>query len=61
VPPALGFIICFYLWTQLSSLALAIGGAWLALGVVYGAWRTDFYRKPLRMFVGDESPAEETR
>jgi putrescine importer len=61
VPPSLGFLICFYLWTQLSPLALVIGGAWLALGIAYGAWRTQFYRKPLRMFVGDDNSPEEKR
>jgi amino acid transporter len=54
VPHALGFVICLYLWYNLSPIALAIGFAWLAVGVLYGAWRTSFYRRPLRMFTGED-------
>ena len=53
VPPILGFLVCLYLWTNLSPKALTIGFAWLCAGVLYGAWRTNFYRRPLTMFTGD--------
>jgi amino acid transporter len=53
IPPILGFLICLYLWASLAAVALLIGAAWLSLGVLYGAWRTDFYRRPLRMFTGE--------
>lgn len=59
--PALGFLVCFYLWTQLAAVALLIGLVWLALGVLYGAWRTQLYRRPLRMFVGDETTGGGTK
>ena len=55
VPPILGFLICFYLWASLAAIALCIGLAWLGLGVLYGGWRTNWYRRPLRMFTADES------
>jgi putrescine importer len=35
VLPALGFAICFYIWLHLSPLALALGGLWMALGLIY--------------------------
>lgn len=58
--PALGFLICLFLWTQLSSVALIAGATWLFIGLAYGAWRTGFYRRPLRMFIGEESSTSET-
>jgi putrescine importer len=33
--PALGFAICFYIWLHLSRFALALGGLWMALGLIY--------------------------
>jgi amino acid transporter len=47
VPPILGFLICLYLWVSLARTALWVGMAWLILGVLYGAWRTSWFRKPL--------------
>ncbi len=47
IPPALGFLICLYLWMSLRSAALYVGIAWLTTGVLYGAWRTSWFRKPL--------------
>lgn len=38
--PALGFVVCLYIWLHLSWLALALGGAWMLLGAVYLAWLT---------------------
>ncbi len=55
VPPVLGFLVCLFLWTSLSWKARAIGFAWLTLGVLYGAWRTGGYRRPLKMFIGETS------
>jgi putrescine importer len=61
VPPVLGFLICFYLWVNLTPKALLIGAGWLGLGVLYGAYRTGGYRRPLRMVTGEEgSPNSET-
>ena len=47
VPPVAGFAICFFIWVSLSLPAKCIGGAWLVLGFLYGAWKTDWYRKPV--------------
>jgi amino acid transporter len=52
IPPILGALICFYLWASLAWLTLGIGLAWLAFGVLYGALRTEGYRKPLQMNIG---------
>jgi amino acid transporter len=48
IPPILGFLICLYLWVNLSWLTLIIGASWLCAGVLYGAWRTSFFTKPLQ-------------
>ena len=45
--PVLGFIICFYLWVSLDIKAQIVGICWLSSGVLYGAWRTSWFRKPL--------------
>jgi putrescine importer len=45
--PLLGFVICLYLWLSLGSAAKRAGLVWLALGVLYGAWRTSWFRKPM--------------
>jgi putrescine importer len=47
VLPLLGFLICLYLWWSLRWPAKLAGGAWLALGVAYGAWRTRGFRRQL--------------
>jgi len=48
IPPILGFLICLYLWVNLSKLTLIIGASWLCAGILYGAWRTSFFTKPLQ-------------
>ncbi len=53
IPPALGFLVCLFLWANLSWKARLIGFTWLTLGVLYGAWRTGGYRRPLKMFTGE--------
>ena len=47
IMPALGFVICFYLWIHLSATALTVGGTWLAIGIIYAAITTKgFKTKP---------------
>jgi amino acid transporter len=46
--PLLGFSICFYLWMSLDWKAKVVGACWLSLGLIYGAYRTNFFRKPLQ-------------
>ena len=48
LPPVLGFVVCFYLWFSLLPKAKIAGLCWLAAGVLYGAWRTSFFTKPLQ-------------
>lgn len=47
LPPALGFLVCFYLWISLRTPAKLAGVTWLLLGVACAAWRTGFYRRPI--------------
>ena len=47
LPPLLGFSVCLYLWLSLGWKAKMAGLCWLAAGVLYGAWRTSFFTKPL--------------
>jgi putrescine importer len=46
--PVLGFAVCLYLWLSLGSLAKIVGLCWLLAGVLYGAWKTSWFRKPLQ-------------
>jgi putrescine importer len=57
LPPLLGFIVCLYLWLSLGTYAKIAGLAWLSAGVLYGAWRTSWFRKPLEF---DTIPTDET-
>jgi putrescine importer len=45
--PLLGFSVCLFLWLSLGWKAKIAGLCWLAAGVLYGAWRTSFFSKPL--------------
>ena len=45
--PGLGFVVCFYLWINLSTFALTIGFTWLSLGVVYGIILAKLSKKKL--------------
>lgn len=57
IVPVLGFTICLYLWLSLGYKAKIAGLCWLSAGVLYGAYRTSWFRKPLqfvRLENGDE-------
>jgi len=43
--PALGAIICFIIWLNLAADAKILGFIWLAVGIVYLAATTNFFRK----------------
>lgn len=45
--PALGLVICLFLWWNLSPLAKYAGTAWLIAGLALGWWKTQGFRKPL--------------
>jgi amino acid transporter len=50
IVPVLGFSICFYLWFSLGLQAKIVGLVWLSAGVLYGAYRTSWFRKPMQFF-----------
>ncbi len=43
--PLMGATICFVLWINLPSLSKIAGFTWLAIGIVYDAYLTGFFRK----------------
>jgi len=49
-PPLAGFLICCYIWLNLRLPAKLAGAAWLAVGIVYGAWKTRGFRSQLVRF-----------
>ena len=56
LPPLLGFLVCFYIWASLRTPAKVVGLAWLATGILYGAWKTNWFRRPLEF----ANPEDET-
>jgi amino acid transporter len=54
--PALGFLICGFIWIHLSGPALLLGIVWMAAGIAYGAIRTRGFRAELISF---EIPPDE--
>jgi amino acid transporter len=54
IPPVLGFLICFALWLSLSRPAQILGGLWMIAGIIFGIWKTRWFREPLSF----EVPAE---
>jgi putrescine importer len=58
IVPVLGFSICLYLWISLGIKAKLVGLSWLTIGVLYGAYRTSWYRKPMQFFKIENSSDE---
>jgi putrescine importer len=56
-PPMAGFVVCFFLWWNLSTKALIFGAIWMAVGIAFGAWKTQGFRGNLVDF---ELPPEES-
>jgi putrescine importer len=52
--PVLGFVVCAAIWWNLSPPAKIAGSIWLALGMAYGAWKTNFFRKGMSFEVPPE-------
>src|SRR5580692_10906305 len=50
VTPALGFLICGFIWIHLSNPALVLGAVWMIAGIAYGAVRTRGFRSELVTF-----------
>jgi len=43
--PVLGFVICLAIFASLRPPVLMAGGVWLAVGVLYGAYKTNGFRR----------------
>src|SRR5271170_5681069 len=54
--PVLGFLICGFIWLNLSRPALILGAAWMIAGIAYGAIRTRGFKAELVNF---DIPAED--
>jgi putrescine importer len=50
IVPALGFIICAFIWVHLSHPALWLGAVWMVAGILYGAVRTRGFKAELVTF-----------
>ena len=55
--PVLGFLICGFIWLNLSRPALVLGSAWMIAGIAYGAIRTRGFKAELVNF---DIPAEDS-
>ena len=54
LPPVLGFSICFYIWLSLRTPAKVVGFLWLLTGILYGAWKTQGFKKPIEFREADD-------
>ena len=54
--PSLGFLICGFIWLNLSRTALILGTVWMVTGVLYAGLKTRGFRNGLVTF---DLPAEE--
>ncbi len=59
IVPLLGFSVCLYLFLSLGLKAKIAGISWLTVGVLYGAYRTNFFRKPLQFVKFDNNDSSE--
>ena len=50
VSPVLGFLICLFIWRNLSSKAMLLGAVWMAVGIAYGAIKTKGFQAELVKF-----------
>ena len=57
ISPLLGFLICAFIWSQLSGPALKLGAVWMAVGIAYGAVRTRGFQSELVNF---DIPSDES-
>jgi putrescine importer len=56
VYPVLGFLICFFIWLNLSPAAKIAGCVWMVIGIAYGAVKTKGFQSDLVKF---DVPAED--
>ena len=55
IVPVLGFVICLYIWLSLRTPAKIAGGIWLLVGIAYGAYKTNGFRRRIEF---SEPPPE---
>jgi putrescine importer len=55
--PVLGFLICGFIWLNLSRPALILGAVWMIAGIAYGSIRTRGFKAELVNF---DIPAEDS-
>jgi amino acid transporter len=53
--PLLGFVFCLYVWWSLKLTAKVVGLIWLAVGFLYGAWKTQGFRRTIIFMAPDEN------
>jgi amino acid transporter len=47
LPPVLGFAVCLYIWLSLGPYAKIAGTIWLLAGILYAAYLSRGFRKPI--------------
>jgi putrescine importer len=57
VSPVLGFLICLFIWRNLSPKAMLLGAVWMAVGIAYGAVKTKGFQADLVKF---DIPSDES-
>jgi putrescine importer len=55
IPPVCGFLVCLLLWWNLSRPAKIAGTIWMVIGIAFGIWKTNWFRKPMSFEVPEES------
>lgn len=58
VIPAIGVVLCIWLWTSLSQFAFMLGLSWIAIGFIYLAYLTKFFRQAPPELTFDTSDEE---
>jgi len=56
--PALGTIVCFYLWINLSPTTLKVGFAWMVIGLIYVSIKTKGFKIKPTMITEQSENAE---
>jgi amino acid transporter len=52
--PIVGFVVCGGLWWNLSTSAKILGSIWMIAGILFGAWKTRWFREELSFEVPPE-------
>jgi putrescine importer len=55
--PVLGFLICGFIWWNLSKPAKIAGAIWLVVGIIYGGFKTSWFRNEMSFDAAPEDAA----